>query len=56
MKVKRVRVRVFRGGAWNLIARDARCAYRDWYNPGNRYYSLGFRCCFSPSFVIKNES
>ncbi len=35
--------RVGRGGSWNYIAQYARVASRYWNNPGNRYFSLGFR-------------
>ena len=36
--------RVIRGGSWDSLARDCRCAYRgrDW--PDDRYINLGFRC------------
>jgi len=51
MKIKRIR-----GGAWHSNAWNARCASRYRYPPGNRYYNLGFRCCFSPLFVIKRKA
>ena len=37
--------RVFRGGSWFSTAVDARAAYRNSYNPGNRNNLLGFRLC-----------
>jgi len=52
MKVKRIRIC---GGAWIHYARYARCARRYRYSPGHRHHYLGFRCCFSPSFVIKRK-
>jgi len=52
MKVKQVYIR---GGAWNNVGRDARCACRYRFNPGYRGSLLGFRCCFSPFFVIKRK-
>ncbi len=36
--------RVVRGGSWNASARDCRCAYRLYFDPDYRNYSLGFRC------------
>jgi formylglycine-generating enzyme required for sulfatase activity len=36
--------RVLRGGSWTLNRGSARCAFRLWINPGNRYYTTGFRC------------
>ena len=53
MKVKLVRLR---GGAWNNYASYARCACRYRNNPGFRYNDVGFRCCFSSSFVIKRKA
>jgi formylglycine-generating enzyme required for sulfatase activity len=35
--------RVFRGGAWCIIAVICRSAYRDWDRPDNRDDGLGFR-------------
>jgi len=53
--MKRIRVRVFRGGAW-FYGGDggARCAYHGWRMPGYQG-GIGFRYCFSPSFVIKRK-
>lgn len=36
--------RVIRGGCWDSIARDVRCAFRRWDEPGYRFGDLGFRC------------
>ena len=55
MKLKLIRVRVFRGGAWNDDDRLARCACRYRGMPGVRHFDVGFRCCFSPLFVIKRK-
>lgn len=35
--------RVSRGGSWDPHRVDARCAARNWFNPDNRGYNLGFR-------------
>jgi formylglycine-generating enzyme required for sulfatase activity len=35
--------RVVRGGGWYFYPRDARSAFRDWYDPGIRYNYAGFR-------------
>lgn len=40
--------RVLRGGSWRSIPETLRVAYRNWYNPGNRYSSSGFRCAEAP--------
>ena len=40
--------RVFRGGSWYDYARNCRSANRDWYSPGERSRSLGFRLVLSP--------
>ena len=37
------RIRVFRGGGWNVIAQVCRSAYRDWLTPEARFNFLGFR-------------
>jgi len=50
MKVKRVR-----GGARFSYARHARCTFRDGRAPVLRGLSVSFRCCFSPSFMIKRK-
>ena len=39
--------RVLRGGSWNGNARSCRSAYRDWYIPGYRNWSRGFRLACS---------
>ncbi len=36
--------RVLRGGAWNYVADDLRCAQRDTYGPSVRDIVVGFRC------------
>ncbi len=40
--------RVVRGGSWNDSARGVRRAVRDWFEPGLRDGSLGFRCARVP--------
>lgn len=35
---------MIRGGSWNNNAQNARCAYRNANEPGNRNNNLGFRC------------
>jgi len=50
MKFKLIRV-----GAWYNYDRYARCACRYRGTPGYRYDFVGFRCCFSPLFVIKRK-
>ena len=35
--------RVLRGGSWYDYSGGSRSAYRDWYNPSNRDYDVGFR-------------
>jgi len=35
--------RVYRGGGFDLTARDARSAFRDFYTQGNRSHSIGLR-------------
>ena len=35
--------RVFRGGGWLNYARDCRCAYRSWVDPGRRFDNPGLR-------------
>ena len=41
-------MRVLRGGSYYNDARSVRCAYRDWYSPGNRNINVGFRVVASP--------
>ena len=41
--------RVSRGGSWYGFARDCRSARRGRYEPGFRYYNLGFRPALAPS-------
>jgi hypothetical protein len=42
--------RVLRGGSWLGSQVNARCANRNWYDPGDRFYYVGFRVvCSSPS-------
>jgi formylglycine-generating enzyme required for sulfatase activity len=41
-------LRVLRGGSFNLVARFARCAYRDWGNPSGRSGDNGFRVVAVP--------
>ena len=48
--------RGLRGGAWNLVADRARCAYRDWYYPGFRGSLIGFRVVASPFFPLNSGS
>ncbi len=41
--------RVVRGGSWYLVYQgNFRCAYRNRFDPGNRYGYLGFRCARTP--------
>ncbi len=40
--------RVLRGGSFLYARRNARCAYRDRYSPGDFYGNSGFRVCVSP--------
>jgi formylglycine-generating enzyme required for sulfatase activity len=40
--------RVFRGGGWYVIRRDARCSYRFRGGPAGRSSSLGFRLARMP--------
>ena len=42
--------RVLRGGAFDNVARDARCAYRLDFDPDSRDYGIGFRVVVSPFF------
>lgn len=35
---------VLKGGSWDVIAVDARCAYRFWVHPYRRVLNVGFRC------------
>jgi formylglycine-generating enzyme required for sulfatase activity len=41
--------RVLRGGAWAYPASLARSAVRNWYEPANSLYSLGFRLSLRPA-------
>jgi formylglycine-generating enzyme required for sulfatase activity len=41
--------RVMRGGSWGSSSRGARCAYRDYDDPGLRHANIGFRVCLSPA-------
>jgi formylglycine-generating enzyme required for sulfatase activity len=41
-------LRVLRGGAFYFTTWDVRCAYRDWFAPGDRFDSVGFRVVLSP--------
>jgi sulfatase modifying factor 1 len=41
--------RVRRGGSWDGSAAFCRAADRNWFQPGNRAYSLGFRPALVPS-------
>jgi formylglycine-generating enzyme required for sulfatase activity len=41
--------RVIRGGSWNFNRSLARCAYRNWSEPGDFNRDLGFRVALSPS-------
>ncbi len=36
--------KVLRGGCWNSLPYDARCASRHWVNPDNTFDIIGFRC------------
>lgn len=35
--------RVVRGGSWNHYSANLRAAYRSYFPPANRCYSIGFR-------------
>jgi formylglycine-generating enzyme required for sulfatase activity len=41
-------IRVLRGGSWGYVARDTRCARRDFDVPGFRYSRLGLRLARKP--------
>lgn len=41
--------RVFRGGSWNNSSKYCRAACRNWYEPGYRNNSVGFRLVLLPS-------
>jgi len=36
--------RPLRGGSWSLDSSSCRCADRDYFHPGIRYFNVGFRC------------
>ncbi len=38
--------RFYCGGSWCSRARGCRAGYRNWFNPDDRYYSLGFRLAY----------
>jgi formylglycine-generating enzyme required for sulfatase activity len=40
--------RVYRGGSWNFNAQICRAAYRNYYSPSLRDYTLGFRVVLFP--------
>ncbi|TVR14444.1 MAG: serine/threonine protein kinase [Phormidium sp. GEM2.Bin31] len=40
--------KLLRGGSWDSLAKECRCAYRHWFAPQNRSSSIGFRICCSP--------
>jgi formylglycine-generating enzyme required for sulfatase activity len=42
--------RVLRGGAFDLNAGYVRCAFRNYYDPDDRYYYIGFWVVVSPFF------
>jgi formylglycine-generating enzyme len=39
--------RVYRGGSWSGLARGCRVAFRDYWQPDDRFDALGFRLCLS---------
>jgi formylglycine-generating enzyme required for sulfatase activity len=39
--------RTLRGGSWSISSWYARCAYRNWSDPDNFNYGIGFRCVVS---------
>jgi hypothetical protein len=41
--------KVLRGGSWLNYLSSARPAIRIWYLPGNRNFSIGFRCLVLPT-------
>ena len=45
--------RVLRGGAFYDNHGWVRCAFRFWYFPYFRYYSIGFRVVVSPSAAVR---
>jgi len=54
MKFKRTRGGAW--GAWYSDGRYARCAVRYRDTLGYQCNGVGFRCCFSPFFVIKRKA
>jgi len=36
-------IKVLRGGSWVIVPYDSRSAFRDWSNPTDRSYNIGFR-------------
>jgi len=40
--------RVLRGGSWGGYARDCHVSRRSYYQPGNRYRSIGLRLVLVP--------
>lgn len=47
------RLRVYRGGGWASNARRCRCASRDYWGPGYRYWDMGFRLVLA--FSVKED-
>ena len=45
--------RALRGGAWGSLARYARCANRDRFEPGFRNASFGFRVALAPASTLE---
>jgi formylglycine-generating enzyme required for sulfatase activity len=43
------KAKVLRGGSWDTLSIRARSAVRDWFIPGGRNGSYGFRCGMSPT-------
>ena len=41
--------RVSRGGSWDGLARRCRSDFRNWFDPRQQWYDMGFRVAVVPS-------